>query len=68
MSTFAVPQPQIDYTPSVQPPMVSIEAGQPGTFQSFDFSNLLMLPSKWPKNLPSPAVLEHLYVKLIRWY
>ena len=40
--------------------MVSIEAGAPGQFQSFDFSNLLMLPAKWPKNLPSPAILEHM--------
>lgn len=39
---------------------MSIEAGQAGQFQSFDFSNLLMMPMNWPKNLPSPAVLEHL--------
>jgi hypothetical protein len=60
MNMFPVPPPQADIYPSMQPPMVSIEAGAPGQFQSFDFSNLLMLPAKWPRNLPSPAILEHL--------
>lgn len=46
--------------PSDTLPFVSIEAGEAGQFQSFDFSNLLMMPMNWPKNLPSPAVLEHL--------
>lgn len=60
MNMFSVPPPQTENAPSMQPPLVSIETGEPGQYQSFDFSNLLMLPAKWPKNLPSPAILEHL--------
>lgn len=60
LSNFQIPAPQINGVPSDTLPFVSIEAGEAGQFQSFDFSNLLMMPMNWPKNLPSPAVLEHL--------
>jgi hypothetical protein len=61
MNAFPIQtQPIIVSEPSAVPPLVTIEAGAPGQFQAFDFSNLLMLPAKWPKNLPSPAILEHL--------
>lgn len=55
MDTFPASLASIDNQPSMAAPFVSIEAGTPGMFQSFDFSNLLMLPNKWPKNLPSPG-------------
>jgi hypothetical protein len=55
MQAFPVSLASIDTQPSMAAPFVSIEAGAPGMFQSFDFSNLLLLPNKWPRNLPSPG-------------
>ncbi|KAL1406004.1 hypothetical protein Q8F55_007687 [Vanrija albida] len=52
--------PHADKNGSIPPPVLHIETGEPGHYQTFDFSNLLLLPSNWPKNLPSPAILEHL--------
>ncbi|CAK9783182.1 hypothetical protein CC85DRAFT_287591 [Cutaneotrichosporon oleaginosum] len=50
----------MDAQSSIAPAFLSIEASEAAAFQSFDFSNLLMLPNNWPRNLPSPAILEHL--------
>lgn len=55
MQAFPASLVSIDAQASVAAPILSIEAGEPGMFQSFDFSNLLMLPNKWPRNLPSPG-------------
>lgn len=55
MNAFPASLASIDSEPSMAAPFVSIEAGAPGVFQSFDFSNLLVLPNNWPKNLPSPG-------------
>lgn len=60
MNAFPVPPPTLNSEPSYDAPFLSVETGAPGQFQSFDFSNLLIMPNHWPKNLPSPAVLEHL--------
>ncbi|BEI81130.1 hypothetical protein CcaverHIS002_0202900 [Cutaneotrichosporon cavernicola] len=60
MQAFPASLAGFDSQPSTAAPILSIEAGEPGLFQSFDFSNLLMLPNNWPRNLPSPAILEHL--------
>ncbi|GMK56536.1 hypothetical protein CspeluHIS016_0303760 [Cutaneotrichosporon spelunceum] len=60
MQAFPASLASLDDQPSNRAPMLSIEAGQPGLFQSFDFSNLLLLPNNWPKSMPSPAILEHL--------
>ncbi|TXT08720.1 hypothetical protein VHUM_02848 [Vanrija humicola] len=52
--------PEVGRNGQVPPPVLHIETGEPGNYQTFDFSNLLVLPANWPKNLPSPAILEHL--------